>query len=70
MSSAAREVVYNDTGRMSQMKQAGVVTQQYAYNGRGEKVRRYLGADSAHTLYDEAGHWLGTTTARAILIGG
>lgn len=56
---AAREFVYNDTGRMSQVKQAGVVTQQYAYNGRGEQVRRYLGATSTHTLYDEAGHWLG-----------
>lgn len=56
---AAREFVYNDTGRMSQVKQGGVVTQQYAYNGRGEQVRRYLGATSTHTLYDEAGHWLG-----------
>ncbi|MEL1263637.1 RHS repeat-associated core domain-containing protein [Pseudoxanthomonas putridarboris] len=55
----SREFVYNDAGRMSQVKQAGLVTREYAYNGRGEQVRRYLGAANTYTLYDEAGHWLG-----------
>lgn len=32
---------------------------QYAYNGRGEQVRRYLGSTNTYTVYDEAGHWLG-----------
>jgi len=30
----------------------------YAYNGRGEQVRR-SGKTNTYTLYDEAGHWLG-----------
>jgi RHS repeat-associated protein len=31
----------------------------YAYNGRGEQVRKHLGTSNTYTLYDEAGHWLG-----------
>ncbi|MEJ7807820.1 MAG: RHS repeat-associated core domain-containing protein, partial [Telluria sp.] len=31
----------------------------YTYNGKGEQVRRTAGATSTHTVYDEAGHWLG-----------
>ncbi|MET7141278.1 RHS repeat-associated core domain-containing protein [Xanthomonas sp. PPL139] len=30
----------------------------YAYNGRGEQVRR-VGKTNVYTLYDESGHWLG-----------
>ena len=55
----ARGFAYNDANRMSLVQQAGVTTRQYAYNGRGEQVRRYLGTASTYTVYDEAGHWLG-----------
>jgi RHS repeat-associated protein len=55
----AKEFVFDATGRMSQVKQASVATMNYAYNGKGEQVRKYLGAANTYTLYDEAGHWLG-----------
>ncbi|KAF1714858.1 hypothetical protein CSC75_20135 [Pseudoxanthomonas wuyuanensis] len=55
----AKEFVYNDANRMSQVKQGGVATMNYAYNGRGEQVRKHLGTSNTYTLYDEAGHWLG-----------
>lgn len=54
-----RGFAYNDANRMSLVQQAGVTTRQYAYNGRGEQVRRYLGSTNTYTVYDEAGHWLG-----------
>ncbi|MGN7832516.1 RHS repeat-associated core domain-containing protein [Pseudoxanthomonas sp. 22568] len=54
-----RGFAYNDANRMSLVQQSGVTTRQYAYNGRGEQVRRYLGATNIYTVYDEAGHWLG-----------
>jgi len=55
----AREFVYNDVGRMSQVRQSGAVAMTYAYNGKGEQVRRSHGTSDTVTLYDEAGHWLG-----------
>ena len=55
----ARQFVYDATGRMSQVKADNVVTMNYQYNGRGEQVRKHLGAANTYTLYDEAGHWLG-----------
>ncbi|WP_230439615.1 RHS repeat-associated core domain-containing protein [Xanthomonas melonis] len=55
----AREYLYDTTGRMTQLKRAGVAVMNYRYNGRGEQVRRYLGTTNTYTLYDEAGHWLG-----------
>ncbi|MGS1078227.1 RHS repeat-associated core domain-containing protein [Pseudoxanthomonas beigongshangi] len=54
-----RGFAYNDASRMSLVQQSGVTTRQYAYNGRGEQVRRYLGTTNTYTVYDEAGHWLG-----------
>ncbi len=56
---ADRQFVYNDRNRMVQVKRSGVAAQNYAYNGKGERVRRWLGADSTVTAYDEAGRWLG-----------
>ena len=55
----AKEFVYDDTGRMSQVKQNAIVQRNYAYNGKGEQVRKYLGTSNTYTLYDESGHWLG-----------
>jgi len=58
--SGVKELVYNQGGRLSQMKLGGAVAQKYAYNARGERVQRGLDATSAvYTAYDEAGHWLG-----------
>lgn len=55
---SAREFVYNAANRMQQVKQGGVATMNYVYNGRGEQVRKYL-TSSIYTVYDEAGRWLG-----------
>ncbi|MDH5822343.1 RHS repeat-associated core domain-containing protein, partial [Luteimonas sp. RD2P54] len=44
---------------MSQAKQGGAVAMHYVYNGKGEQVRRHLGASDATTVFDEAGRWLG-----------
>lgn len=55
----ARKFTYNDAGRLSQAKQGGVAVMNYRYNGKGERVRAYLGTTNTYTLYDEAGHWLG-----------
>lgn len=56
---ASREFEYNDAGRMSRVRNGGVVAMEYAYNGRGEQVRKHLGAASTYTLYDDSGRWLG-----------
>jgi RHS repeat-associated protein len=55
----AREFVYDDTGRMAQVKQNAIAQRNYQYNGKGEQVRKYLGTTNTYTVYDEAGHWLG-----------
>ena len=55
----AKEFVYDDTGRMSQVLQNAIVQKTYAYNGKGEQVRKSAGTANIYTLYDEAGHWLG-----------
>lgn len=55
----AREFDYNDAGRMSRVRNGGVVAMEYAYNGRGEQLRKHLGTSETQMLYDEAGHWLG-----------
>lgn len=54
-----REFDYNDAGRMSQVRNGGVVSMEYAYNGIGEQVRKHLSASETQALYDEAGQWLG-----------
>ncbi|NJC37249.1 hypothetical protein GGR60_001784 [Xanthomonas arboricola] len=46
----AREYLYDTTGRMTQVKRAGVAVMNYRYNGRGEQVRRYLGTTNTYTL--------------------
>ena len=55
----ARQFVYDNSGRMTQVKSGGVITRQYAYNAKGEQTRAYLDADNAYFAYDEAGHLLG-----------
>lgn len=50
---------YSDAGRMELVSQGPTVALQYAYNGKGEQVRRAQRGDSTYYLYDEAGHLLG-----------
>ncbi len=58
----AKSFMYNDTGRMSAMNNAGVLAKSYMVNARGERVRKYRGtvtAENQYTVYDESGHVLG-----------
>lgn len=59
---ASRVFAYDDRGRMSQFTQSGVLTREYAYNARGERVAKrnptVTGGD-LHYVYDEAGRLLG-----------
>jgi RHS repeat-associated protein len=65
---AAREFVYDATGRLSEAKRSGTLAMEYRYNARGEQVHRFLGTTSTYTLYDEDGHWLGdyNTASKAV----
>lgn len=56
---AAKEFVYNDADRMSQVKVGGTATMNYQLSGRGEQVRKYLAANNTYTVYNEAGQWVG-----------
>ncbi len=55
----ARQFVYNDANRMSQIKAGTTLKMTYLYNGKGEQVRKYVGTTNTYTMYDEAGHWIG-----------
>lgn len=61
----AREYVYNDSGRMSVAKQAGIIKATYEYNGLGEQVRRATSISTVF-VYDEAGHILGQYNSAGI----
>jgi len=54
---------YDDTGRMNQVNNgAGTTLMQYATNGLGQRVEKYLTGNTAATQYsvdDESGHALG-----------
>lgn len=54
-----RRFVYDNSGRMTQVKAGGIVMRQYQYNAKGEQTRAYLDADSTYFVHDEAGHLLG-----------
>lgn len=54
-----RDFVYGDHNRMTQALQGSSVTSNYAYNGAGEQVRRFLGAVNTYAVYDETGQWIG-----------
>lgn len=54
-----REFAYNPADRLSQVKQGGTVTASYVYNALGERVVTTTGGVSIHTVYDEAGRWIG-----------
>ena len=53
------EFVYSDANRMTQVKQGGVVAEEYVYNHRGERVEREpVVNDAEYSIFDEAGQWL------------
>lgn len=54
-----REFAYNAAGRMSQVRRDNVLGIEYAYNGRGEQVRKHLAASNTYALYEESGGWQG-----------
>jgi len=55
---------YNDTNRMSAVKQGNATLESYGYNHRGERVLRSpVGGAAQITLYDETGRWLGNYSA-------
>ena len=57
----ARGFVFDGSNRMTQFTQGGSTVVTYAYNGKGEQVRRTpaSGTDTRYFVYDEAGHLLG-----------
>ncbi|HEY4292806.1 RHS repeat-associated core domain-containing protein [Luteibacter sp.] len=54
-----REFVYDDAGRMVQVKVDGIVGMNYVYSVSGQQVARYVAGETTVALYDEAGHWIG-----------
>ncbi|MEQ1513164.1 MAG: RHS repeat-associated core domain-containing protein [Lysobacteraceae bacterium] len=59
LSIGTKAYVYNELNRMSQVKSGSTVLMNYAYNGKGEQVRKLVGGTSTYSLYDEASHWVG-----------
>jgi RHS repeat-associated protein len=59
---SSRVFTYDDRGRMSQLTDGGVLTREYGYNARGERVVKrnptVTGGDIVY-VYDEAGKLLG-----------
>ena len=58
--------VYDDRGRLTDVKTTGTTVRSYQYNGRGERVAKlFPGAPSNNLVfdYDEAGHLLGEYTS-------
>lgn len=55
-----KEFDYDETGRMVGVKSLSTPLMQYAYDGKGQQVRRYLGAStSSFAIYGESGQWIG-----------
>ncbi len=75
LSIGTKTYVYNELNRMSQVKSGATVLMNYAYNGKGEQVRKLVGSTSTYSLYDEASHWIGdydsagTPTQQVIWLG-
>ncbi|MCW0368854.1 hypothetical protein NB699_003837 [Xanthomonas sacchari] len=63
----AVQYVYGANGRLSQVNRNGAKVANYAYNGRGEQVRR-VGKTNVYTLYDESGHWMGDYDANGAVV--
>ncbi len=62
----AKAFAYGPESRMSSVSAAGKVTMAYAYNARGEQVKRSVGSTTYVYAYDEAGHYLGEYTGAGV----
>ncbi|MCL1633388.1 DUF6531 domain-containing protein [Luteimonas sp. SX5] len=62
----ARQFVYDNRGRLRQVKAGSTVTMNYVLNAHGQQVRRYLGTSNSYSLYDEEGRWLGEYSAGGV----
>lgn len=51
---------------MHQAKTNGMIVATYAYNGRGERVRKVAATVDTRTLYDESGRWIGDYTSSGV----
>lgn len=55
-----RRFEYNAGNRMEAAYEGGSLRERYRYNHLGERIlREPVDGGAVHTLYDEAGHWLG-----------
>ena len=55
----SRAYSYNAANRMSGTSLGGEHLMSYRYNGRGERVYRQGADRTVHTVFDEAGRWIG-----------
>jgi RHS repeat-associated protein len=62
------ESIHDAAGQLASIRQGGVTLASYRTNGDGQRVSRIEGSDTVHTIYDDAGHWLGDydTSGKAI----
>jgi len=54
-----RDFSYDERGRLSKVKVAGVDEMNYSYNASGQQVERFVAGAATVALYDEEGHWVG-----------
>jgi RHS repeat-associated protein len=50
---------YNAANRMASVSENGILTMSYRYTGTGERVYRSGGGQTAHTMFDANGRWIG-----------
>jgi len=63
---AALTLVYDACNRLSRIDGSGGTLQANHYNGRGERVRKVAGSNTALFIYDEAGRLLGEHDASGV----
>jgi len=63
---AALTLVYDARNRLSRIDGSGGTLQANHYNGRGERVRKVAGLNTALFIYDEAGRLLGEHDANGV----
>ena len=54
-----RTFAYDAANRMASVSQDGNLTMSYRYNGLGERVYRSGSGQTAHTVFDPGGRWIG-----------
>ncbi len=64
----SRTYSYNVANRMSGTSLGGEHLMSYRYNGRGERVYRQGADRTVHTVFDDAGRWIGDYDANGAVI--